>query len=156
MVADKYRQALRETIHEYEALARQRAEIDGRMARLIQAIGSLSRLCNLTPTVSFGLTDACRMALKAAGHPLTVTEIRMQLEAMGFDLSRYSNPQASIHIVLKRLCRAEEAKFTPRAHEKPTYAWKKPLKIIALESASDLGRMSPFWLGGKGGTSDED
>jgi hypothetical protein len=155
MGEDNYRQALRETINEYEALARQRAEIDARIACLIQAIGSLSRLCNLTPTIALGLTDACRMVLKAAGHPLTVTEIRMQLEAMGFELSRYSNPLSSIHIVLKRLCRAEEAKFAPRAHEKPTYAWKRPVKIIAFESARDPSRLSPSWLGGKGGTTDE-
>jgi hypothetical protein len=129
---DSYRQALREAFREYELLARQRETIDDRLHQLVQTIGTLSRLCGLEPTVAIGLTDACRLVLKTAGHPLTVVEIRMQLEATGIDVSRYSNPLASIHIVLKRLCRSGEAKFIPRANAKPTYAWKPATRILAL------------------------
>jgi hypothetical protein len=144
MSEEDYHQALRELLREYEQLAAQKAEIDARIARVIQAIGSLSRLCNLEPTVRLGLTDACRMVLKAAGHPLTAIEVRMQLEAMGFDISRYANPLASIHIVLRRLCRAGEAKFRPRPHDKPAYTYQRPGKIVAL-SKSDLPELSS-WL----------
>ena len=129
---DRYRRALDAAIREYEALGRQRAEIDQRIAQLAQTIGSLSRLCNLTPTVPFGLTDACRMVLKATGHPLTATEVRAQLDAMGFDLTRYSNDLASIHTVLKRLNQAGEAQFVPRAWEKPGYRWRRPVPVVAL------------------------
>jgi hypothetical protein len=132
---DDYRRALDAAVREYEALARRRAEIDERLAQLTQTIGSLTRLCNLTPTVSFGLTDACRLVLKAAGHPLTATEVRAQLDAMGFDLARYSNELASIHTVLKRLNQAGEAQFVPRVWDKPAYSWARPVQVVAMSRA---------------------
>lgn len=141
MTEENYRRALRQAIQEYERLTAQRVEIDGRIAQLVRTIGSLSRLCHLTPTVALGLTDACRMALKAAGHPLTAAEVRVRLEAMGFDTSRYSNPLASIHIVLKRLCRSGEAKFAPRPYEKPAYAWNPPTKIMAVSRPVILSKL---------------
>ena len=135
--ADRYREALDAALREYETLGRQRAEMDERLARLAQTIGSLTRLCHLTPTVPFGLTDACRMVLKAAGHPLTALEVRAQLDAMGFDLARYSNDLASIHTVLKRLNHAGEAEFVPRAWEKPAYGWKRPVRVFAVSSREE-------------------
>jgi hypothetical protein len=134
---DRYRPALDAALREYETLARQRSEIDERLARLAQTIGSLTRLCHLVPTVPFGLTDACRMVLKAAGHPLTALEVRAQLDAMGFDLARYSNELASIHTVLKRLNQAGEADFVPRVWEKPAYGWKRPVRVIAVPSREE-------------------
>jgi trehalose utilization protein len=68
---DEYRRALDAALREYETLGLQRAAIDERLATLAQTVGTLMRLCNLAPTLSFGLTDACRIVLKAAGHPLT-------------------------------------------------------------------------------------
>ena len=132
---DRYRRALEAAVREYETLGRQRAEIDERLAQLAQTIGSLSRLCHLTPTVPFGLTDTCRLVLKAAGHPLTATEVRAQLEAMGFDLSRYSNDLAAIHTVLKRLNQAGETQFVPRPWAKPAYSWKRPIQTVVLSEA---------------------
>jgi hypothetical protein len=132
---DDYRRALDAALREYETLGQQRAAMDDRLAQLAQTIGALMRLCNLTPTVPFGLTDACRIVLKAAGHPLTATEVRAQLHAMGFDLSRYANDLAAIHTVLKRLNEAGETRFVPRAFEKPAYEWKRPVRVIALSEA---------------------
>ena len=141
MTDENYRRALRDVIEEYQRLARQRAEIDERIAQLLQTMGSLSRLCNLVPTVKLGLTDACRLVLKAAGQPLTVAEVRMQLEAMGFDSARYSNMLASIHVVLKRLCRSGEIKFTPRPHGRPAYAWTRPIRVVAISKSSNPARL---------------
>src|SRR5262245_47671166 len=108
-MSDDYRRALEKATREYETLLVERTRLDERLARLTQTIGSLMRLCDLTPTVGLGLTDACRMVLKAAGHPLAAVEVRQQLEAMGFDVGRYTNDLASIHTVLKRLNQAGEA-----------------------------------------------
>ena len=142
MTHETYRKALEEAIHEYERLAKQRAEIDERIAHLVQTIGTLSRLCNFIPTLQLGLTDACRMVLKSAGHPLAAAEVRLQLEAAGMDFSRYSNPLASIHTVHKRLCRSGEAKFVAHAHERPAYAWQRPVRIVAARKRSDLVRLT--------------
>jgi hypothetical protein len=141
MADDSYRKALRDAIAEYEELSRKKAEIDERIARLAQTIGNLARLCNLVPTVAPGLTDACRMVLKAAGQPLTAGEVRVQLEALGWDASRYANPLSSIHVVLRRLCRAGEAGFLPRRMDKPAYVWKRKTKIVALAGPVDPAKL---------------
>jgi hypothetical protein len=132
---EDYRRALDAALREYEALAAQRAEIDKRLAQLVQSIGSLSRLCGLVPTVPWGLTDACRMTLRGAGHPLTALEVRAQLQAMGFDLTRYTSELAAIHTVLRRLTQSGEVEFVPRAWDKPAYEWRRPVVSVVISRA---------------------
>jgi hypothetical protein len=121
-----YTRALDAACREYETLTRERAALDVRIAQLAQSIGHLTRLCGYVPTVPLGLTEACRIVLKAAGHPLTALEVRAQLEALGIDLAKYSSGLAAIHTILKRLTHAGEAVFVPRAWEKPAYRWAAP------------------------------
>lgn len=128
--ADEYRSALEAASREYQQLLQQRGDLDRRMAQLAQTIGSLNRLCGFVPNIGVGLTDACRMVLNAAGHPLTAIEVRQQLEAMGFDVSKYSNDLAPIHTVLKRLTESDEVRFVPRGYAKPAYAWKRKIQIV--------------------------
>jgi hypothetical protein len=142
-VSDDYRRALQKATREYETLLAERARLDERLAKLAQTIASLMRLCNLTPTVSLGLTDACRMVLRAAGHPLTAVEVRHQLEAMGFDVARYANDLASIHTVLKRLSQAGQADFVPRAHDRPAYRWRRPPAALALSKEKAAALLDP-------------
>ena len=127
MAETEYRRALDAALREYESLTRQRADLDARIARLAQTVGSLTRLCGLVPTVPWGLTDACRMALRAAGQPLTALEVRAQLQALGIDLSRYANDLAAIHTILRRLQERGEATFVGRAWDKPAYVWNSAL-----------------------------
>jgi hypothetical protein len=141
VTTDDYKRALDTACREYETLLKQRAELDTRIAQLTQSIGNLTRLCGYIPTVPLGLTDACRMVLKAAGHPLTAVEVRAQLEAMGIDLSRYSSDLAAIHTILKRLRESGEVAFVPRGWEKPGYRWEgrpveglTPARVRALKT----------------------
>src|SRR5947208_15686431 len=90
MTTDEYRLALDAAVREYEQLGQQRREIDQRLAQLAQTIGTLNRLCGFVATVFGGLTDACRVVLKGAGHPMTPTEDRDGLAAIGLDLSKTS------------------------------------------------------------------
>ena len=122
--AAHYRRALDSALREYETLLAERDHLDKRIAQLAQTVGTLSRLCGAVPNVALGPADACRIVLKSAGHPLTVPEIRAQLEAMGFDLSRYINGAAVIHTSLKRLSEQHEVDLVPHAWGKPAYAWK--------------------------------
>jgi hypothetical protein len=140
-----YHRALEAALREYEELGKKRAEIDERMAQLAQTIGSLTRLCGLTPTVPWGLTEACRMVLKQAGHPLTAAEVRSQLEAMGVDLSRYANALAAIHTTLHRLAGGGDVQFAPRVHGKPAYRWAQPVRTVVLskEAAQALFEDAP-------------
>ena len=132
---DDYRRALETAIREYETLMRQRGEIDERIAQLKQTIGSLTRLCGLTATVEWGLTDACRLVIRNAGRSLSAIEVRDRLASIGFDLSRYSNELASIHTVLKRLNQAGEVHLVPRAKGKQAVMWVRPPRSVVLSKA---------------------
>jgi hypothetical protein len=104
-----YRAALDAAIREYEQAVADRAALDARISQLHQTIGTLTKLCGLTPTVSWGLTDACRLVLRNAGAPMTAVQVRDRLSAIGFDLEKYANGLAAIHTVLKRLEEGGEA-----------------------------------------------
>jgi hypothetical protein len=142
---DDYKRALDSACREYDTLTKQRADLDGRIAQLTQSIGNLTRLCGYVPTVPLGLTDACRMVLKAAGHPLTALEVRAQLEAMGIDLSKYSSDIAAIHTVLKRLHGSGQVTFVARGWDKPGYRWNGTISppSASMGSANTITTAAP-------------
>ena len=141
MTTDEYRLALDAAIGEYELLGQKRREIDQRLAQLAQTIGTLNRLCGFVSTVFWGLTDACRVVLKGAGHPMTPMEVRDRLEAIGFDLSKYSSSLAAIHTVLKRLHEAGELLFIELASGKFAYEWlQAPTRALAIDE-TELARL---------------
>ena len=131
MSGDDYRAALDAAVREYEDLGARRRDIDARLAALAQTIGTLSRLMGLTPTVPLGLTDACRLVLRA-GLPMTPVEVRDRLAAIGMDLSIYSSELSAIHTVLKRLNEAGEIRLVPRASGRHAYLWQAPPHAIAI------------------------
>ena len=131
MTTEDYRRALDAALREYEALGQQRQDIDKRLSELAQSISTLSRLCGLTPTVPWGLTDACRVVLRS-GLPMTPVDIRDRLLAIGFDLSKYSSELAAIHTVLKRLNEAGELRFLVGGPKQGAYMWNRPTTVIAL------------------------
>lgn len=137
-----YRQALDAAIHEFEELGQKRREIDERLFQLSHTIGTLNRLCGFTPNVYWGLTDACRFVLRCAGHPLTPTEVRDKLQAIGVDLSKYSSSLAAIHTVLKRLRDADEVRFIQLDSGRFAYDWDRPPKTHVL-SEGPLARLEP-------------
>lgn len=131
MSSDTYRTALDAAIKEYEGLGEQRRDIDTRLSRLAQTIGTLSRLLGLVPSVPLGLTDGCRLVLRG-GLPMTPVEIRDRLVEIGMDLSAYSSDLSAIHTVLKRLNEAGEIRLVPRASGKNAYLWQAPPTAVAI------------------------
>src|ERR1700752_830023 len=103
MSKDEYRRALDAAVREYEKLLAEHAALDHRLSQLKHSIAALTKLCGYEPTVSLGLTDACRLVLKNATQPLTALEVRDRLASIGVNLDKHANPLASIHTVLKRL-----------------------------------------------------
>ena len=135
MSTDDYRRALEAAAREYEALGAERQRIDKRLGELAQTISTLSRLCGLVPTVPWGLTDACRTVVRSAGVPMTPTEVRDRLKAIGFDLSRYSNDIAAVHTTLKRLNESQELRMAVAVGPnitKTAYIWNRPPKAAML------------------------
>src|SRR5947207_9377999 len=137
MTSDDYKRALDAACREYEEVARRRAELDKRLGELHESIGALTRLCGYTPTVSWGLTDACRVVLARAGQPMSALDVRDRLGAIGFDLSKYSSDLAAIHTVLKRLNRAGELRFVARDTGNHAYEWLKG-RAVRLEHPETL------------------
>jgi hypothetical protein len=113
MTLTDYRRALDAAVKEYEHAIADRATLDARIAQLQETIRTLTKLCGFTPTVPFGLTDACRLVLRNAAAPLTAVQVRERLTAMGFDHEKYANGLAAIHTVLKRLQESGEAALAP-------------------------------------------
>lgn len=138
-----YRRALDAAIKEYEELGQKRRDIDVRLAQLAQTIGTLNRLLGLTPTVPLGLTDACRVALRGAGLPLTPLEVRDRLLAIGVDLSVYTNELSAIHTILKRLNEAGEIRFVSKSGGKPAYIWNHEIKTVAVKDKAEA--VQRFW-----------
>jgi hypothetical protein len=132
MTHEDYRRALEAATREYEALGAERQEIDRRLAELAQTIGTLSRLLGLTPTVPLGLTDAIRLVVRGAGVPMTPTEVRDRLRAIGFDVEKYANDLAAVHTILKRLNQSGELRFLARGTGVPQYTWNRPSTPVAL------------------------
>jgi hypothetical protein len=140
VTTDDYRRALETAAQEYEALGAARHRIDQRLGELAQTIATLSRLCGVTSTVAWGLTDACRTVLRSAGVTMTPLEIRDRLQAVGVDLSGYANALAAIHTTLKRLNDAGElrsvvAPGSPIVGGVPArvgYVWNRPPKTAML------------------------
>jgi hypothetical protein len=132
MTSEDYRRALQTAIREYEALGDERRRIDSRLSELAQTIGTLSRLCGITATVPWGLTDACRTVLRNAGGPLTPVEVRDRLLGIGVDLSRYSHDLAAVHTTLKRLNEAGELRFIASGARKRAYIWERPARAAAM------------------------
>jgi hypothetical protein len=131
VTTDDYRRALEAAVREYESLGQQRQDIDKRLAELAQTISTLSRLCGLTPTVPWGLTDACRIVLRS-GLPMTPMDVRDRLLAIGFDLSKYSSELAAIHTVLKRLNESGELRVLVGGPKQGAYLWIRPATAAAL------------------------
>ena len=133
MSSEDYRRALEAAVREYEALGEQRQQIDRRLAELAQTMSTLSRLCGIVPTVSLGLTDACRLVLRGAGIPMTPTEVRERLKSFGFDLTRYTNDLAAVRTTLKRLNDAGELRFIARPGTgDKAYVWDRPARAALL------------------------
>ncbi len=115
-----------------EALLARRDEIDKEIARLWQSVVALSRSCGGDPVAAIGLdlsdqmgiTDSCRVVLKAAEKELTPVEVREQLTKIGLDLGKYSNALACIHVILKRLVEGGEAEKLSTRNGETTYRWR--------------------------------
>ena len=141
MPADDYRRALDAAVKEYERASADRAVLDARIAQLQQTIGTLTRLCGFTPTVPFGLTEACRLVLRNARAPMTAVQVRERLTAIGFDHEKYANGLAAIHTVLKRLEAAGEAALTPADETtRQAYAFLDLGRVAARAGRPEAGR----------------
>jgi len=147
----KYRRALEAALAEYDRLKTQREVVETRLAQLRHTIASLAALCGVTgedrpAQLAMGFTDACRSVLRASPGAITATVVQERLQVSGFDVTRYSNPLASIHTILKRLVASGEVRRVSSPAGKALYWWKRPVMPLAVtgrDQAAEL--MEKFW-----------
>lgn len=128
MAESKFPDALAEARKNLEALLRDRQQLDIEIAKWQQAVSALKSVAEPDPdeATTTGFTDIVRSVLKAAKEkgPLSAPQVRegMLNFGFGFDLARYAQPLATIHVVLKRLVKNGEVREIGDSESK-TYWW---------------------------------
>lgn len=158
MTTKQYDRALYQANQDLARLLVQREEIDRKVARLQAVIAELEGLRAemmrkhldweidqvLKAGLTMGITEALRLILKEKYFPMTAIDLKKALETRRLDLSRYSNPLAVIHTVLKRLVRSGEVKVVPQERGKKAYQWvsttDKLLSELQQSSRTSTGR----------------
>jgi len=136
---ESYRKSLDDARSELESLMEQREEIDLRISQLKQAIVALAPLGEdedsklsmpgfdlkafRIETQAIGITDACREILKTAGSALTPLEVKARLIQMKPEFDKQKNLMASVHSVLKRLVKNNEAATRTTSEGDVVYKW---------------------------------
>jgi hypothetical protein len=120
MTAAQYRSALDAARQELDELLGQRSELETRIAQLRQTVATLAALCDETPDLDIGLTEACRSVLRGA-TALRAPDIRDRVTAIG-----------AVHTVLKRLIESGEVKAMTGYDKRTVYWWNYPLRSIVI------------------------
>jgi hypothetical protein len=131
----RYRTALDAARRELDELLAKRGELDTRIAQLRQIVGTLAPLCGEPADLDLGLTDACRSVLRGS-VALRAPDIRDRVQALGVDLSRYSNGLGAVHTVLKRLVEAGEVNAYAGYDKRTFFCWKYQPRTVGIESDS--------------------
>lgn len=136
----EYRNAYDSAKQELADLLAQQREAEQRILLVRQSLQTLASLCEsegieVKPSVeashlleNSSLADEIRSILKAAWPECArPRHVKFALERMGHDLTRYQNPQATIHMVLKRMAESGEVEEIPIPHVgKKTYRFRGP------------------------------
>jgi hypothetical protein len=149
-----YRKAYRAAKRELSQLLSDQERIEKRLVVVRQSIQTLAALCEskgieVSPSDEAdillkhtALADEIRSVLKSA-HPnwLRPSEVKAHLERLGHDLSRYTNPQATIQMVLKRIVEsgnAEEAQLEGKKVYRAVYSMSRLAALMALSGGTGL------------------
>ena len=136
-MTDSYRKVLEDSKRKLLELVNQRDQISADIERVKAVIEAIANMLDNPEDTSSelsemegilgpgGLTDAVRRTLEASTtRGMTPVEVRHALVSSGLDLSRYVNPLASIHTILKRLVKADDARTAIIDGDETVYQWK--------------------------------
>jgi hypothetical protein len=141
---EHYRTALDAARRELEELTEKREQLDTRIAQLRQIIATLAPLCFEYPDLDLGVTAACRTALRSSVEAIPAPLIRDRVAAMGVDLTRYANPLAVVHTVLKRLIANGEVRSTTGFGNKTVFWMHRPVTTVVLHDPGKHATASPM------------
>jgi hypothetical protein len=116
-----YQEALWKAYGEIQEIKRQEADLAIRKSKLRKTVAALYPIVYPSPAEdinSLSLADAIRMIVKNSDTGVPAKEVRNRLFDLGYDLSKYSNPLASIWTAAKRMIDSEELTLTEDEDEK--------------------------------------
>src|SRR5207249_11049436 len=92
---------------------------------------------------ALNITEGVRTVLRSNPNShFTATDIRLQVKANGFDLSKHTNPLATIHMVLKRIEQQGDA-ISWEIEGKTAYQWSGRSLPMGLDKPAPQSG----WLG---------
>lgn len=133
----RYESELKHEREQLGDLLRQREELETKIAKQLTRVAALSSLSDeggvgkMMETELGGLTNACRVAFRAAGDKgLIPTEVRGALERLQFPTRSHKNILSSIHTVIRRLLEAGEIRKAIQdihdGRDESVYQWALP------------------------------
>ena len=126
LARDKARNELRNLLGSRTKLDAELAKVNTRIAEVTQGVAALDLLVGdgtsnqtevMLEIAGLNLSDAVRAVLRRADLHLTPLEIMMRLRKAGYRMSDYTNPQASINTMLKRLVDSGQANTIIKDHK---------------------------------------
>src|SRR5215469_17570286 len=116
MKRENYSRALYEAKQDLARHLVKRQKLDAKIAHLQSLVGDLQNLSAehdrknfesqldrfIKADLKVGITESTRVILRENFFPMTATEIKEKIEARKLNLTRYLNPLAVIHTILKR------------------------------------------------------
>jgi len=122
MTKNDYQKAYAAAEQELTELLAAQEQIEKRILSLRQTLSSLAALCkqedvDFEPGIlagalmdRMGITDDILRIVSSSPHGLSATEVRDKLKDLGYDLTKYSNPLSTVHVILNRLEDSEKLK----------------------------------------------
>jgi hypothetical protein len=135
-----YKEARDKALKDYKEISRQIHELNLRKGQLRETIMALNSLCSRLPNVeSLSLSNAIRVVYATATRFLSAIEVKGKLEDLGYNVSRFKNPLASIHTALERMAKTDELSKRTDEDIKKFEAGKKlkkpPIDVQSSSSA---------------------
>jgi hypothetical protein len=141
-VTKSYSADLKQALRELLLMSTERAQLETKIAKQKKRVAALYELVQTDEDgtgiggLVEGITDACRVVLRAAEKPLTPAEVRDGVQSLG--LPPQANLLASVHTTLKRMKDAGEVKEVTHSLESggvgAAYRWADDGRTLMLSS----------------------
>lgn len=140
-----YQRLIEDSVARFSDLMRQHRRLDAEIARLekeivrrrktLRWVAAHLRQNNLTPAATVpeisiaptSFMDAVRRVLRSYPIWLTPARVRDLLDVVGFDIGRYRNPLADVHVTLRRLVARGEVIQDKTVSDQPAYLWNRAI-----------------------------
>jgi hypothetical protein len=152
MARRNYHRMLYEAKQEMAHLLVKRQALDKEIARVHTVISELQNLCAeqdqrnfwsgaervIKADLKVGITESVRVILQEKVLPMTAVELLEQVKSRKYNVTRYKNPLAIIHTLLKRLVKSGDVSVAAPINGLKAYQWVS----LADKALSELQKSS--------------